>query len=60
MVYTQKGKSGEIYTLYENKKNPNLHYFAAGKSSSGRAIDLPKGYKVVTNKRTGLPLLKKK
>ena len=60
MVYTQKGKNGQTYTLHENKKNPNLHYFAAKKSPSGKPVDIPSGYKVIVNKRTGLPMLKKK
>jgi hypothetical protein len=59
MAYTVT-KKGKTYTLYENKKNPNLHYFSSGKSSAGKAIDIPSGYKVITNERTGLPLLKKK
>lgn len=48
------------YTLYQNKKNPHLRYFAKPGNKKGKPIDLPKGYKVKVNKRTGLPILSKK
>jgi hypothetical protein len=61
MVFTAKSKkTGKEYTLYQNKKNPNLRYFSGGPSKAGKQIDLPEGYKVMENKRTGLPMLKKK
>jgi len=60
MAYTVEGKGGKVYTLYQNKKNPNLRYFSGSSSKAGKAIDLPNGYKVIKNKRTGLPMLKKK
>jgi len=59
MAYSMN-KNGKTYTLYQNKKNPNLRYFSSKKSSKGKAIDVPAGYKIITNKRTGLPMLKKK
>jgi len=55
MVFKKDG-----YTLYQNKKNCNLRYFSKKVSTKGKAIDLPPGYKVGKNKRTGLPFLKKK
>jgi hypothetical protein len=61
MVTTVEGKEGKIYTLYQNKKNPNLRFFASKKPKPGnQKIDMPAGYKIVKNKRTGLPMLKKK
>ena len=59
MAYTKEGKNGKVYTLHQLKKNPNLKYFSAKKSPKGKPIDKPKGFKVITNKRTGLPMLKK-
>ena len=47
------------YILYQNKKNPNLRYFAKKGNTKGKPIDLPDGFKVKTNKRTGLPILSK-
>lgn len=61
MVFTAKSKkTGKTYTLFQNKKNPHLKYFSGSASKAGKAIDLPAGYKVIENKRTGLPMLKKK
>jgi len=54
MVFEKNG-----YILYENKKNPNLHYFGKPGNKKGKPIDIPPGYKVKVNKRTGLPLLAK-
>jgi len=48
------------YTLYQNKKHPHLRYFSKKKSSKGKPIDVPTGYNVKVNKKTGLPYLKKK
>jgi len=55
MVFEKDG-----YILYQNKKNPNLRYFAKKGNKKGKPIDLPDGFKVKTNKRTGLPILSKK
>ena len=46
-----KLKGGKVQTIY---------FFSARKPKSGKPCDLPKGYKVVENPRTGLPFLKKK
>ena len=59
MAFKVKAK-GKEYTLYQNKKNPNLRYFSSNPSKAGKPIDKPANMKVVTNKRTGLPMLKKK
>jgi len=48
------------YVLYQNKKNPNLRYFAKPGNTKGKPINIPDGYKVKKNKRTGLPILAKK
>jgi len=61
MPYTYQG-----WTLYTRevklKRGPkvNIYFFSKKKPKSGRMMDdMPKGYKVGVNKRTGLPYLKK-
>lgn len=66
MAYSVKSKkSGKTYYLHTKEvtlkagRKQRIYYFAgeAGKDS----IDaLPAGYEVIENKRTGLPLLRKK
>jgi len=61
MPYTHQG-----WTLYTRevklKRGPkvNIYFFSKRKPKSGKMMDdMPKGYKVGVNKRTGLPYLKK-
>jgi hypothetical protein len=65
MAYSVKNSKGKTY--YLNSKNVTLkggrkqmiYYFS--KDKRRETIDaLPAGYKVTENKRTGLPILKKK
>ena len=66
MAYSVKSKkSGKMYYLHSKEvllagdRKQKIYYFAgiAGKNS----IDaLPAGYEVMENKRTGLPMLRKK
>ncbi|HEC77012.1 MAG TPA: hypothetical protein ENI33_07140 [Thermoplasmatales archaeon] len=67
MVYEYKSKkSGKKYKLYtrdvklKGGKVQTIYFFSSGKPKSGKLCDMPKGYKVVENPRTGLPFLKKK
>jgi len=53
MGYEYKNKKGRVYYLHSKGR---LFYFSKDKKGS---IDLPKGYKVMENKVTGLPMLKK-
>lgn len=46
-----KLKGGKVQTIY---------FFAKSKPKSGKPCDMPDGYLVGVNKRTGLPYLKKK
>ena len=63
--YTSK-KSGKKYTLFTRSvklkggKAQTIYFFSSRKPKSGTQCDLPGGYKVVENPRTGLPFLKKK
>ena len=54
MVYSYKNKKGNTYYLH---KKGRLYYFS--KESKG-GIDLPSGFSVMENKKTGLPMLKRK
>ena len=61
MAYTYEG-----WTLYKREvtlrggRNQTIYFFSKRKPKSGTPCDLPKGYKVGVNERTGLPYLKKK
>jgi hypothetical protein len=61
----QSKKSGKTYFLHERKQtlkggqNVTLYYFA-GEAREGAIDQLPEGYEVSENTKTGLPLLKKK
>jgi hypothetical protein len=62
-TYTSKGKTYTLYTRDVNLKGgrtQTIYFFSARTPKSGRACDIPPGYKVVENPRTGLPFLKKK
>lgn len=54
MVYEHKNSKGKIYYLHSKGK---LFYFS--KTKKENSIDLPKGYIIVENSITGLPMLKK-
>ena len=66
MAYTAKSKkSGKTYYLHSKMvvlkggRKQKIFYFAGKKGKD--AIDaLPAGYEVFENKRTGLPMLRKK
>ena len=61
MAFSIKGRNKKVYYLMQSKKYPNIRYFSLDKKpASGKPIDLPKGYKVVENLKTGLPVLKRK
>lgn len=55
MSYSQKNSKGTTYYLHNKGK---LYYFS--KKKGRNACDLPKGMKVIENKKTGLPIVKKK
>jgi len=57
--YVYKSKSGQKFWLHIKEKGKSrLYYFS--KDMSGALNNLPKGFAVVENKRTGMPMLKKK
>ena len=54
MVYEHMNKkSSKLYYLHQKG---HLFFFSSKKEGG---IDLPKGYKVIENTKTGLPMLKK-
>ena len=58
MVFSHTNSRGQTYWLHcrEGKGGAKLFFFSKKQEGS---IDLPDGYKVIENDRTGLPMLKK-
>lgn len=54
MGYSHRNKKGNVYYLH---KKGRLFFFSREARGS---IDLPSGFTVIENKKTGLPMLKKK
>lgn len=66
MAYSVKSKkSGKNYFLHSKDvtlkggRKQRIFYFA-GETGQGALNELPAGYEVMENKRTGLPMLRKK
>jgi len=64
MAYsTQSKKTGETYYLHSKDvtlrggRKQKIYYFA--REEKDNACDMPDGYAVMENSRTGLPMLKK-
>jgi ERCC4-type nuclease len=61
-----KGYMHGDYTLYEKQvkigkgKKRVVHFFSKAEPEDGEPIDLPPGFEVKVNKKTGVPYLKKK
>ncbi len=66
MAYTYKNKRGQTYYLHsttvvlKGSKHKQTIYYFARKEKRGTLDEIPQGYMVVENKRSGLPTLKKK
>jgi len=65
MAFSVKSKkSGKTYYLHskdvklKGDRIQTIYYFA-GEAKDNALNELPKGYKVIENERTGLPMLKK-
>ena len=60
MPYEHKG-----YTLHTRQvqlnggKKQQIYFFSGRKPKSGKPCDMPDGYKVGVNKKTGLPYLRR-
>ncbi len=54
------------YTLYkresrsDDRKKTTIHFFSKEKPENGQQTQLPEGYLIAVNKKTGIPYLKKK
>ena len=66
MAYSVKSKkSGKTYYLHSKDvklaggRIQTIYYFA-GEAKKNALDELPEGYEVMENKRTGLPMLRKK
>lgn len=66
MAYSYKNSKGQTYYLHSRDvklkgsgKTQRIYFFAR-EERSGSLDDLPSGYTVVENKKTGLPVLKRK
>lgn len=55
MAYEHTNSKGTKYYLH---KKDRLYYFAKAKKPN--AIDMPQGFRVIENPKTGLPMLKGK
>lgn len=67
MAYTVKSKkSGKTYHLHSKEvklaggRKQRIYYFAGAEDKKNSLDALPEGYEVTENKRTGLPMLRKK
>lgn len=65
MAYKHTNTKGVDYYLHSREVNlrsgrKQVIYFFAKKPSEGAIDDLPGGFEVVENPRTGLPILRKK
>lgn len=59
MGFSYTNKKGVTYWLHERegKGGAKLFFFSKNPENS---IDLPEGFEVIENERTGLPMIKKK
>jgi len=66
MAFSHTNSKGQTYYLHSKPvtlrggMELTIYYFARKVKNTGSLDAMPEGYKVVENKRTGLPLLKKK
>ena len=67
MAYSVKSKkSGKTYFLHSKEvklaggRKQRIYYFAGEEKKAYALDELPAGYEVMENKRTGLPMLRKK
>jgi len=65
MPYQHTNKKGQTYYLHgkevtlQNGRRQQIFYFARQPKDADVLNDLPEGYRVEENERTGLPFLKK-
>lgn len=65
MAYSHKNSKGQTYFLHHKNvtlrggRKQTIYYFARKVKDEGALDAVPEGLKVIENKRTGLPMLKK-
>ena len=65
MAYSHTNSKGQTYHLHSKEvtlrggRKQTIYYFAKEVDSANALDEVPAGYKVVENQRTGLPMLKK-
>ncbi len=65
MAYSTKNSKGQTYILHSKDvtlrggRKQTIYFFAREEKAEGALDEIPAGYKVIENKRTGLPMLKK-
>ena len=65
MAYSYNNSKGQTYYLHSKDvklrsgRNQRIYFFAR-ETRPGALDDIPAGFMVIENKRTGLPILKKK
>lgn len=65
MAYETKNSKGQTYYLHSKDVTlrggrPQTIYYFAKTVKTGALDEMPEGFKITENKRTGLPMLKKK
>ncbi len=66
MAYLHTNKKGTDYFLHQKQVTlrgggrKQMIYFFAKKARTGGIDEVPKGFEVVENKKTGLPVLRRK
>ena len=58
MAYSHTNSRGQTYHLHTREGKGGARLFFFSKDPNG-SIDLPPGFQIVENPRTGLPLVKK-
>lgn len=59
MGFSYTNSRGQTYWLHSRKAKSGATLFFFSKKKEG-SIDLPEGFEVIENERTGLPMVKKK
>lgn len=65
MAYSKTNSKGQTYYLHSKEvtlrggRKQRIYYFAKEVDSANALDELPSGYQVIENERTGLPMLKK-
>ena len=65
MAFTHENKKGQTYYLHgktvtlQNGRQQKIFYFAREEKRGEGLAEIPPGYRIEENERTGLPFLKK-